>query len=139
MVQSKSFQIVSETLQTDFSQITSLRKKSNEKLLCAKITAAHWPHFFKTEDWHVTYDISSRISSKNIYLFKISNRQWIWSKLSMKTTEWRHWRIPHFLKWFYCWLWTGKFLLGTKLVSINECLNLWSWFWLVLFSVRKRY
>ena len=41
MVQSKSFQIVSETLQTDFSQITSLRKKSNEKLLFAKITAAH--------------------------------------------------------------------------------------------------
>ena len=41
MVQSKSFQIVSETLQTDFSQITPLRKKSNEKLLCAKITAAH--------------------------------------------------------------------------------------------------
>lgn len=49
---------------TDFSQITSLRKNSNEKLLCAKITAAHWPHFFKTEHWHVTYDISSRFPAK---------------------------------------------------------------------------
>ena len=44
----------------------------------------------------------------NSYLFKVSIRKKyeIWSKLTVKTPEQRHWR-------FYCWLWAGKYLLGS--------------------------
>ena len=47
----------------------------------------------------------------NIYLFKVNNRNTrktceIWSKLTKKKLEQRHWRLV--LLW---WLWTGKCLL----------------------------
>ena len=63
-----------------------------------------------------------------IYLFKVNNGNTgtmceIYSKLTIKTSEWRHWRRSavylltlnrfHTLFWcFHCWLWTSTQRLG---------------------------
>ena len=68
----------------------------------------------------------------DIYLFKVNNRNFwrrcgICSKVIIKKFERHHWRragviivnfehISHLFQYFYCWLWTGKYLLGTKII-----------------------
>ena len=61
-----------------------------------------------------------------IYIRNNRERSEICSKLTMKTPKWRHWNhsdvfsvnfehISHFLCSFYCWIWTGKCLLGWQI------------------------
>ena len=68
----------------------------------------------------------------DIYLFKVNNwnfwrRCGICSKVTIKKFERHHWRragviivnfehISHLFQYFYCWLWTGKYMLGTKII-----------------------